>query len=142
MAFQARFIPATDFALAEVSGRFSTEELLGLFDLLLSQRSPLRGARIFCDVSAADSTDVSTGVMAPAVEYLRARQQLFAGMKWANYASASLLNFAISRMAGELSGDLPFEYRAFRNREQALNWLAMPLALRLAHLPECSAIGG
>lgn len=135
MAYSARFIPSTSVALAEVSGKFTTEELFGLFTTLLEARGQLRGAKIFCDVTTADSTDISTNEMLPAIDFIRERQDLFAGMKWANFAS-TILNFAISRMAGEMSSDLPFEYRVFTNRELALNWLAIPLDLRKTHFPE------
>ncbi len=82
--------------------------------------------------------------MLPAVGFIRQRTEAFAGMKWASYAP-TLLNFGIARMAGEMSADLPFEYRSFKSRELALNWLAMPLPLRKIHVidragRECSSL--
>jgi hypothetical protein len=139
MAYHVSLIPDTSFALAEVAGKFTTDELHGLFTALLEARGQLRGVKIFCDVSAADSTGVSTDVMLPVVDFIGDRSELFAGMKWAVFAP-SLLNFAIGRMAGEMAMDLPFEYEVFTSREKALNWLAMPLALRKQYLAEGVAL--
>jgi hypothetical protein len=134
MAYTVQHLEPTKFILIEVSGESSTAELIDLFATLVERRGRLSGARIFCDVSAAAADVISWQVMIGAVDFLRAHQDRFAGMRWANYA-AQPLHFGVSRMAGEMAIDLPFAYQAFTSREKALNWLAMPLDMRKALFP-------
>ncbi len=101
------------------------EDIQQFMQSLLTDLRALNNARILCEVSNSIPDAIHAPQMQTVVSFINDRIDAFSGMKWAT-VSSSLLNFGISRMAGELSKLLPIEYQTFSSLSLACNWLAVP----------------
>jgi hypothetical protein len=127
MAYAIRTIEP-NLVLLRFSDPFQPGDIVAALRAILALHGRLRGIKIFCDASDATPGSLSFSDMKGVFDFVRERIDDFAGTKWATY-SRGLLNFGFARMAGELAGGLPFEYRAFRDQDLAFNWLCVPPAM-------------
>jgi hypothetical protein len=138
MAYAVRVVEP-NLVLSRLFDPFRPGDIVDLLKEILAVRRPLRGFKVFCDVTEASPGELSFNDMKAVNDFVRSQLDDFAGMRWATFAEG-LLNFGFARMAGELASGLPYEYRAFRDRELAYNWLSVTPAM-VSHLERRPAPG-
>lgn len=133
MPYHVTLAETGDFAFTRLYDRVGADDIVGLLQAVVDRAGPLAGLKVFCDVDDARPEGFTYHDMKSVVSFIRSRLADFAGVRWCNFSTGGL-NYGLSRMAGEMTSEMPFEYQVFRDRELAFNWLAVPPSLQaLAH---------
>lgn len=131
MPFAVRTLDGAPFVLARLYETVSFDDSLNMLESMTDHPGALAGFGVICDVRAGQ-VDLNYGELHELTSFVRRNESVFSGMRWAMVVTG-LLEFGLARSAGLMTNDLPFEYRVFRDIDEACNWVGLPEKQFAAH---------
>lgn len=124
MPFAVHTLDGAPFVLARLYEAVSYDDSMNLLKSMTVNPGKLQGFGVICDVRDGDAR-LTHDELHRVSTFVRARQDVFAGMRWAMVVTG-LLEFGLARAAGLMTVDLPFDYWVCRSIDEACNWVGLP----------------
>ena len=124
MPFEVVFNAAGTVAHERFTGRITVEDLLRNVDAVISHPSFGPGLALLCDLSAADVELLDVDGLRTYVGYLRRHRDRYVDCRFAILAPRDA-QYGLTRMFTSLSEPLQFDAAAFRDRDEALEFLGV-----------------